>query len=245
MLLAGGPGCPIGPVEVTRQADSLDPFSVDWEAVEASAFGTDDASAEGQMRDAVDAARAAGESLGGVFEVWAWGLCPGLGGYASPRDRLDGRLMGALGSIPAIKGVEAGSGFACARLAGSAVHDCVLVRGEGADRRVGRASNRAGGLEGGMTNGMPLILRAAMKPIPTLMRSLPSVDLATLEPVSAHKERSDVEAVAAARVVGEAMVCLELASAYLEKFGGDALTDTLAAFHHYKVRLASRGLWGG
>ena len=96
-----------------------------------------------------------------------------------------------------------------------------------------------------MTNGMPLILRAAMKPIPTLMRSLPSVDLATLEPVSAHKERSDVEAVAAARVVGEAMVCLELASAYLEKFGGDALTDTLAAFHHYEARLASRGLRGG
>ena len=235
----------LGSVEVTRTADLLDPSSVDWEAVEASPFGIDDALVQEQMRGAVDAARAAGESLGGVFEVWAWGLCPGLGGYASPRDRLDGRLMGALGSIPAIKGVEVGAGFACARMAGSLVHDSVLVRGEVGDRCLSRASNRAGGLEGGMTNGMPLVLRAAMKPIPTLMRPLPSVDLATLQPVSAHKERSDVEAVAAARVVGEAMVCLELASAYLEKFGGDALTDMLAAFQHYRARLASRGLWGG
>ena len=118
----------LGPVEVARTADPLDPSSVDWEAVEASAdSGPTTPWSEEQMRDAVDAARAAGESLGGVFEIWAWGLCPGLGGYASPSERLDGRLMGALGSIPAIKGVEVGAGFACARLVGSAVHDPVLV----------------------------------------------------------------------------------------------------------------------
>jgi chorismate synthase len=233
----------LGAVESSGHADPLDPTSVDWEAVEASACACDDPVAEQAMRDAVDEARAAGESLGGVFEVWAWGLCPGIGGYASGAERLDGRLMGALGSIPAVKGVEVGAGFASAGMPGSAVHDPIVLAGGDGPPRLARSSNRAGGLEGGMTTGSPLIMRAAMKPIPTLMRPLPSVDLATMTPVLAHKERSDVEAVAAARVVGEAMVCLELASAYLEKFGGDVLDDTYSALARYRERVAALGSW--
>jgi chorismate synthase len=211
--------------------------------VESSVFGCDDAAAEGPMRRAVDEAREAGESLGGVFEVWAWGVCPGLGGYASPEDRLDGRMMGALGSIPAIKGVEVGDGFAAAGTRGSRVHDPIIVASGPGRPMITRPSNRAGGLEGGMTNGMPVILRAAMKPIPTLMKPLPSVDLGTLEAVSAHRERSDVEAVAAAAVVGEATVAWELARAVLEKFGGDSVDQLRGSYGAYVESLAMRGLW--
>jgi len=223
--------------------DYTDPDSVDWEAVEASELGCPDAAAEKRMRAAVDRARAAGESAGGVFEVWAWGLCPGIGGYARFEERLGGRLLGAVGSIPAIKGVEIGRGFAAAHLPGSQVHDAIVLREGAGEAVLHRPTNRAGGLEGGMTNGMPLIVRAAMKPIPTLMRPLPSVDLATMQPVSAHRERSDVEAVPAARVVAEAMVALVLADAYRDQFGGDSLADVLRSVESYQARLAARGLW--
>ncbi len=195
------------------------------------------------MRVAVDEARAAGESLGGIFEVWAWDLCPGVGGYASSQDRLDGRLMGALGSIPAIKGVEVGDGFSAAGSVGSLVHDPIVPMTDAGRTTVSRPTNRAGGLEGGMTNGMPVIVRVAMKPIPTLVKPLPSVDLATLQAVSAHRERSDVEAVAAARVVGEAMVAWELARAVLEKFGGDSREQLMTSYDGYVDGLERRGLW--
>jgi chorismate synthase len=233
----------VGGVTVSTVADHTRPASVDWAAVESSVFGCDDPAAEGRMRRAVDDAREAGESLGGVFEVWAWGVCPGVGGYASPEDRLDGRLMGALGSIPAIKGVEVGEGFAAAAARGSRVHDPIVVASGAGRPTVTRPSNRAGGLEGGMTNGMPVIVRAAMKPIPTLMTPLPSVDLDTLEAVSAHRERSDVEAVAAAAVVGEAAVAWELARAVMEKFGGDSVDQLRGAYCTYLESLAMRGLW--
>lgn len=233
----------VGGVTVSTVPDHTLPDSVDWAAVESSVFGCDDRAAEDRMRTVVDDARAAGESLGGVFEVWAWGVCPGVGGYASPEDRLDGRLMGALGSIPAIKGVEVGDGFLVAGAKGSQVHDPIIVASGVGRPTITRPSNRAGGLEGGMTNGMPVIVRAAMKPIPTLMSPLPSVDLVTLEPVSAHRERSDVEAVAAAAVVGEATVAWELARAVLEKFGGDSADQLRASYGDYVDSLASRGLW--
>ncbi len=229
----------LGGVGLSIDFPGLDAAEVDWASVDTSECGCPDPAVEREMKDLVDSARLSGESLGGVFEIWAWGMCPGVGGFASVGDRLDGRLMGAVGSIPAIKGVEIGMGFAAADLPGSGVHD-PFHAGLGA---VVRPTNRAGGLEGGMTNGMPLILRAAMKPIPTLMKPLASVDLRDGSEVSAHKERSDVEAVAAARVVGEAMVALELASAYLEKFGGDTVGQFRSSVHVYEAGLEERGLW--
>ena len=170
-------------------------------------------------------------------------MCPGLGSYASFDSRLDGRLTGALGSIPAIKAVEIGSAIENAGRVGSQVHDgLVLLQTEGKPY-VTRSSNRAGGLEGGVSNGMPIVLRAFMKPIPTLTSPLPSVDLATMAAVSAHVERSDVCAVPAARVVGEAMAAYVIAGAYLEKFGGDSLTQFLGSVRQYEERLDERGLW--
>jgi chorismate synthase len=233
----------LGEVVTEARADLAHPESIDWQAVEASPVGCEDAALSQGMRDAVDRARSAGESLGGVFEVWCWGLCPGLGGYARPEDRLDGALLGALGAIPAIKGVEIGHGFANAARTGSQVHDPFVVRDAGGARWIGRAGNNAGGLEGGMSTGMPLVVRAAMKPIPTLTTPLPSVDLATMEPVEAHVERSDVTAVPAARVVAEAVVAYVVAGAYLDKFGGDSLRDVADAVAAYERRLEERGLW--
>ena len=186
------------------------------------------------MRTEIDKAIEAGESLGGTFRVVATGLLPGLGGYASHTDRLTSRVAGALFSIPAIKGVEFGLGFQAARLPGSHVHDQIDL-----DRGVGftRASNNAGGLEGGMTTGMPLIVTCAMKPIPTLMTPLRTVDLDTLEPALASKERSDTCAVPACAVVAESEVAFALADAYLEKFGRDNMTDIRASIEAYKQRL--------
>ncbi len=179
-----------------------------------------DPGAEAEMVARIDAARAAGDTVGGVFEVIAFGVPPGLGSYVHWDRRLDGRLARALMSIPGIKGVEVGLGFRAAARRGSEVHDEILRDPGGGIRR---ATDRAGGLEGGVTNGEPLVLRAAMKPIPTLVKPLRSVDLATGEEVPAHRERSDVCAVPAASVVGEAMVALVLAEAVLERFGGDSL----------------------
>jgi len=234
----------VGTVTDPTPVDLLQPQSINWERVEASSVGCMDEAAEAEIIAAVDEARAAGESLGGVFEIWAWGLVPGVGGYASALERLGGRLMGALGSIPAIKAVEVGVGFGVAALPGSTVHDPILPGVNASESAcVVRGSNRAGGIEGGMTNGSPIVVRAAMKPIPTLTRPLPSVDLATRAAVWAHKERSDIMAVPAARVVGEAVVALELASAYLEKFGGDCLDDLRTSLTAYEARLEKAGVW--
>lgn len=223
--------------------DPTEPQSVDWKQVERSPSGLPSAAADEEAVKAVEEARRQGDSLGGVFEVWAWGQCPGLGHAGSYRDRLDGRLMGAVGSIPAVKAVEIGLGFESAGKAGSQVHDAFRVEEADGDRRVERTTNRSGGVEGGMTNGLPLLVRAAMKPIPTLTTPLPSVDMETLEETEAHHERSDIEAVGAARVVGEAMVALELAGAYREKFGGDCLADVLESVQSYEEGLKERGLW--
>lgn len=211
-----------------------DPAEFDVTAAEESDVRCPDAAASARMREAIDAARDDGDSLGGVFVVVAHGLVPGLGGYAEAAHRLDARLASAVMSIPAIKGVEIGDGFAAAARPGSAVHDPIVRDAAG----LHHASNHAGGVEGGMTNGEPLVLRAAMKPIPTLMRPLASVDLVTMEPVDASRERSDVCAVPAASVVAEAEVALVLASAFTAKFGQDSLDDMLEAITAYRARIA-------
>ncbi len=233
----------IGEVVTARIADFANPEEIDWEAAEASPVGCDDPEAGRAMCAAIDQARVDGESLGGCVEIWCWGVCPGLGGYATLGERLDGRLMGALGSIPAIKAVEVGSGFENSARRGSKVHDRLVLREEGRLRWIERETNRAGGLEGGMTNGMPVVLRAAMKPIPTLTTPLDSVDVATMQPTPAHVERSDITAVPAARIVGEAVLAQVVAGAYLRKFGGDSLEQSLAAVRAYEADLEERGLW--
>jgi chorismate synthase len=186
-----------------------------------------DREAEAAMCRAVDEARERGDTLGGVFEVLAFGLPPGLGSYATSEDRLDGRLAAAVMAIPAIKGVEFGDGFALGALPGSQAHDPLLPG-------LRRATNHAGGLEGGMTNGEPLLLRAAMKPIATLRRPLPTVDLDTGEAAEADFHRSDVCAVPAAAVVAEAQVLLVLARAMAAKFGGDSLAEVRRAYEAYQ-----------
>jgi chorismate synthase len=233
----------IGEVHASTDVDYTRPSQVDWEAVESSPVACDDDQASRDMCQAVDRARASGESLGGVFEVWCWGVCPGLGGYSCMDERLDGRLLGALGSIPAIKGVEVARAFSDAVRVGSEVHDPFRIESTSGARWITRESNRAGGLEGGMTNGMPVVLRAAMKPIPTLTRPLPSVDLKSLEPASAPVERSDVTAVPAALVVGEAVVAYVIARAYVDKFGGDSMLELQSSLSAYVKGLEDRGLW--
>jgi chorismate synthase len=191
---------------------------------------------EERMRAAIRDAAHAGDTLGGVFEVVATGVPPGLGSHVQWDRRLDGRLAQALMSIQAIKGVEIGAGMAVARMPGSGVHDPIHY--DAAARRFTRPTNRAGGLEGGITNGMPVVCRAAMKPIATLKKALPSVDVTTKQAYEAAFERSDVCAVAAASVVGEAMVCIVLADALLEKFGGDSLRELSRNVDGYRAQLA-------
>jgi chorismate synthase len=187
---------------------------------------------------AVDEARKARDTLGGVVEVAADGVPPGLGSYARKEDRLDARLAAALMGIQAVKGVEIGDGFALASVRGSDAHD-EIVRGE---RGLHRETNRAGGIEAGVSNGEEIVVRAAMKPLPTLMQPLASVDLQTGEPAQALVERSDVSAVEALAVVAEAAVAWELARAAREKFGGDALGDFVAAWRAYVERIDWRGV---
>jgi chorismate synthase len=182
---------------------------------------------------AVGAARRDRDTLGGVVEVRASGVPPGLGSYATKDERLDARLAAALMGIQAVKGVEVGEGFALAGMRGSEAHD-EIVRDE---RGLHRTTNRAGGIEGGVSNGEEVVVRAAMKPLPTLMRPLASVDLETGEPGDALVERSDVSAVEALAVVAEAAVAFELARAARDKFGGDALGDFLAAHKAYLERI--------
>jgi chorismate synthase len=181
----------------------------------------------------IDEARAERDTLGGVVEVRAQGVPPGLGSYATKEERLDARLAGALMGIQAVKGVEIGDGFELAGLRGSEAHD-EIVRDE---RGLHRTTNRAGGIEGGVSNGEEIVVRAAMKPLPTLMQPLASVDLRTGEPGEALVERSDVSAVEALAVVAEAAVAWELARAAREKFGGDAMGDFVAAHRAYLERI--------
>ncbi len=210
----------IGPVAVEEGALSLAELK---RRSRASDLSCADADAEAKMRDAILQAAHAGDTLGGIFEVVATGVPPGLGSHVQWDRKLDGRLAQALMSIQAIKGVEIGVGFGAARTPGSQVHDPIAY--DAAERAFRRPSNNAGGLEGGITNGMPVVCRAAMKPIATLKKALGSVDVKTKEAYVAAFERSDVCAVAAASVVGEAMVCITLADAVLEKFAGDSMRE--------------------
>jgi chorismate synthase len=186
------------------------------------------------MVEEINRLRKANESLGGSFEVIGFGLVPGLGSHVSWEQRLDGRLAGAVASIQSVKGVAIGEAWDVAGRPGSGAHDEIFWSQE---RGYHRETNHAGGLEGGMTNGQPLLVRAAIKPISTLTKPLRSVDTETKEPAEALRERTDSTVVPAAAVVGEAMVCLTLAACYREKFGGDHIDDVLAAVEAYKQRI--------
>jgi chorismate synthase len=203
-----------------------DGFSVnpeDTERIDADPVRCGDPVTSEKMVAEIDAARKDGDTLGGVVEVAAFGLPPGLGSHVHWDRKLDGRLAGALMSIQAIKGVEVGDGFTTAARRGSAAHD-EIERGD--DGGLRRRTNRAGGIEGGISTGEPLRVRAAMKPISTVPRALDTVDVRTGEPAKAINQRSDVTAVPAAGVVAEAMVALVLADAVVEKFGGDSIAET-------------------
>ena len=217
------------PIELNREADENPVRCLDGEAAI-------------EMMAQIDAAGERGDTLGGVFEVVVTGLPVGLGSYVSWNQKLDGRLAGAVMSIQAVKGVELGLGFEAAGRGGSNVHD-PIVRDEAKPRSggIGRSSNRAGGLEGGVTTGEPLVVRGAMKPISTLRRRLPSVDLRDGSAGDAAVERSDVCAVPAAGVVAEAMVALVLADAFLDKFGGDSIGEIRRNLDGYIRHLAERG----
>ena len=209
----------------------------DFRSVDESPVRCLDDEAGQAMVEEINAARKANESLGGVYEVSAFGLTPGLGSHVSWDTRLDGRLAGAVMSIQAMKGVGIGDGFELAGRVGSQAHDEIFHSEE---RGFYRETNRAGGLEGGMTTGDPVVVRGAMKPLPTLTKPLRSVDLQTLEPAQALRERTDSCTVPAAAVVAEAMVALVLADAYRDKFGGDHLDDAQAALRAYEERIGWR-----
>jgi chorismate synthase len=214
------------------ERDDLGPE--DFEGVDESPVRCLDAAATEAMVAEINTARKANESLGGVFEVCAFGLVPGIGSHVSWEERLDGRLAGAIMSIQAMKGVGIGDGFDLAGRVGSQAHDEIFWSEE---QGFFRETNRAGGVEGGMTNGDPVVVRAAMKPLPTLTKPLRSVDLATKQPAAALRERTDSCTVPAAGVVGEAMVALVLAAAYRDKLGGDHIDDTRAALRAYEERI--------
>ena len=210
-------------------------------ASDASQLRTLDAAAEARMVELIDAAKKAGNTLGGVCEVVVRGLPVGLGSHVSWDRKLDGRLGAAMMSIPAVKGVEIGMGFGTARVTGAEVHDEIEpAPGRTRAGNVRRPTNRAGGLEGGMTTGEPLVIRVAMKPISTLMRPLGTVDVATGDAAKATAERSDVTAVPAMGVIAEAMAALVMADAVLEKFGGDSLAETQRNLNGYLSHLSAR-----
>ncbi len=218
--------------EVVHRPDAP-PTAEQVSAIEASDLHTDDAAAAAEWRAVIDREKARGGSIGGSFEVWAEGLPIGLGSYVHPDRRLDARLAGALCGIQAIRAAEIGEGMRT-DLPGDRFHDAVHHSKE---QGFFRETNRAGGLEGGVTNGSPLRVRGFMKPIPTMLTPLPTVDLATRQETQARYERSDVCAVPAAAVVGEAVVSWELANAFLEKFGGDAIADVERAVEAYGRRI--------
>jgi chorismate synthase len=210
-------------------------------AADRSPLRTLDPEAEARMIERIDAAKRDGNTLGGIAEVVCDGVPVGLGSHVSWDRKLDGRLAAALMSIPAVKGVEIGLGFEGARRPGSEVHDEIDFAPERARAgNVRRRTNRAGGLEGGITTGEPIVLRAAMKPIATLMRPLQTIDIDTRQAAAAVAERSDVTAVPAMAVIAEAMAAFVLAQAYLEKFGGDSLAETRRNHDEYLSHLAHR-----
>jgi len=216
---------------------------IDWQQVEDSPLRCPDTGMEKEMMAAIDQAKANGDTLGGVFVLVARGVPVGLGSHVSWDRRLDGRIAQALMSINAVKGVAFGSGFALAELRGSQAHDVIKpsvdVNQEGGKSLPWRhITNRAGGIDGGISNGEDIVARVALKPIATLAKPLPSIDLRSGEVVSAHYERSDVCIVPAAGVIGEAMLAIVLADACLEKFGGDNLKETLVNYHNYILSLA-------
>jgi chorismate synthase len=224
----------VGPEQAcTPDELTVDPLCAQhawWESVEESPMRTGDQIFAERAIELVRKARTDGDTLGGVFEVIGYGLPIGLGTYAQWDERLDGRLAAAMMSIQSIKGVELGDAFANSGRYGSQAHDVIDYD---AERGWTRPTNRAGGLEGGVTNGAPLVVRAAAKPISTLIKPLPSIDYATRERVLAHVERSDVCVVPAAGVVGEAMVALVVADALRLKFGGDSLEEAVANFRAF------------
>ncbi|HEX4730917.1 MAG TPA: chorismate synthase [Solirubrobacterales bacterium] len=220
---------------VAEEHDELTP--ADFAGVDDDPVRTLDPAASKEMVAEINRLRKANESLGGTFEVIAFGLVPGLGSHVSWEDKLDGRLAQAVASIQSIKGVSIGEAWDVATRPGSEAHDEIFwSEAQGYFRE----TNRAGGLEGGMTNGRPLSVRAAIKPISTLTKPLRSVDTETHAPAQALRERTDSTVVPAAAVVGEAMVCLTLARAYREKFGGDHIDDVRAAIDAYKARIDAR-----
>lgn len=224
----------IGDAAMEEEDPMMDAVAYSPLDIETSEVRCPSAEASERMIAAIDAAKEQGDSLGGVFRVVVTGLLPAVGGFATPTDRLTSKLGGAIFSIPAIKGVEFGLGFECTRRPGSRVHDEIVL-----DESKGfvRTSNNAGGLEGGMTTGMPLVVTVGMKPIATLTKPLSTVNLDTLEVDAASKERSDTCAVPAAAVVAESEVALVLADAYLSKFGSDNMTDIKANIANYKERI--------
>ena len=229
-------------IEVVSQVLAIGGVEVNPARVDRSLLGQDsdselncyDPTAEAAMKIRIDEAKQAGDTLGGIFEVTVRGLPAGLGSHIQWDRRLDAKLAGAMMSIQAIKGVEIGAGFQCAMLPGSQIHDEIFLDGQG---EVYRQTNRAGGLEGGMSNGEEVVVKAAMKPIPTLMTPLHSIDVASRREVLACKERSDTCAVSAASVVGEAMAAFVMAEAVCDKFGSDAMVDVKSALEHYRERI--------
>jgi chorismate synthase len=215
------------------------PIEASWEDIdripEDSPLRCADTLAEAKMIELIDEKKRAGDTLGGVFEVVALGLVPGLGSHVSWSEKLDGRLAQAVMSIPAVKGVSIGAGIEAANLPGSLVHDEIFFSSD--EHRFSRTTNRAGGLEGGITNGEELRVRGFLKPISTLRKALRSVDIDTKQEESAAFERSDVTAVPAAGVIGEAMVAVTLAHAMREKFGGDSLPEMLRNYTSYLEQL--------
>jgi chorismate synthase len=229
----------------THRLESGGVGSIDWQKVETSPVRCVDAKLEKRMMAAIDEAKSAGDTLGGVSEVIAAGVPVGLGSHVSWDRRLDGRIARAIMSINAVKGVEIGAGFASSALKGSQAHDVIGPRATSAAAKEAKQSppwqrptNRAGGIEGGMSNGEDIVVRAAIKPIATLAKPLPSINMRTGKAANAHYERSDVCVVPAAGVIGEAMLAIVLADACLEKFGGDSLEETLRNWRSYLSSIA-------
>jgi chorismate synthase len=221
---------------IRGSVDSLPHAEIEGRA-EASPVRSADLEREQEMMERIDRAREEGDSLGGIIEVVALSVPVGLGSHVQADRRLDGRLAQAFMSIQAVKGVEIGCGFAGADLTGSKVHDEIFYSEE---KGYYRQSNRAGGIEGGISNGSPIIIRAALKPIPTLYKPLQSVDMGTRQPYTASVERSDTCAVPAAAVVGEAVLAFELAKAFLDKFGGDSLEEVRQNYQAYMQGIQAR-----
>ncbi len=225
----------IGPIKAEADTDDI-PGLVD--KIEASPLRCADDDAEINMISAIEEARKNGDTLGGVIELIITGLPPGLGSHVQWDRRLDGRLAGAIMSIQGFKGVEIGLGFQSAAEPGSKVHDPLQMEFESGS--IARGSNRAGGLEGGISNGQPLVIRAAMKPIPTMSQPMASIDWVSGEEVKGATERSDVCAVPAAAIVAEAAATWELASAFREKFAGDYMEEVEASYNHYMEQVRKR-----